>query len=152
VPIARGDEAFDNASVRAAAIAFVILLAAIVNRWSPLVPVGVALVGGIYAAELAISDAPLDLAAPAIAVALFLAAELAYWSLDEGERIPGDPGDGLRRAAVVALLGVGAFLVSATLLVLADEIRARGLAIDLAGAAAAVAALATIVVLASRRA
>jgi hypothetical protein len=150
VPIARGDDTFRHAAARIAAIAFLALLAAIVNRWSWLVPVAVALAGGIYAAELAISDAPLDLAAPAIAVALFLAAELAYWSLDESELIPGDPGDGLRRATVVALLGVTAFVVAALLLALADEVRARGLAVDVAGTAAAAAALATIVLLAPR--
>jgi hypothetical protein len=129
-------------------VAAVVLLAAIVNEWSPLVPIAVAAAGGIYAVELALDDAPIDLAAPAIAVGLLLTAELAYWSLDESERIPGDPGDGLRRAAVVGLLGVAAFVVSSALLVLADGIRARGLALDIVGAAAAVAALAAIALLA----
>jgi len=137
--------------VRVAAVAAVVLLAAIVNAWSSLVPIAVAAAGGIYALELALDDAPIDLAAPAIAVGLFLTAELAYWSLDESERIPGDPGDGLRRAAVVGLLGVAAFVVSSALLVLADGIRARGLALDIVGAAAAVAALAAIALLAREK-
>ena len=132
-------------------MAAVVLLAAIVNEWSPLVPIAVAAAGGIYAVELALDDAPIDLAAPAIAVGLFLTAELAYWSLDESERIPGDPGDGLRRAAVVGLLGGAAFVVSSALLVLADGIRARGLALDIVGAAAAVAALAAIALLAREK-
>ena len=132
-------------------MAAVVLLAAIVNEWLPLVPIAVAAAGGIYAVELALDDAPIDLAAPAIAVGLFLTAELAYWSLDESERIPGDPGDGLRRAAVVGLLGVAAFVVSSALLVLADGIRARGLALDIVGAAAAVAALAAIALLAREK-
>ena len=132
-------------------MAAVVLLAAIVNEWSLLVPIAVAAAGGIYAVELALDDAPIDLAAPAIAVGLFLTAELAYWSLDESERIPGDPGDGLRRAAVVGLLGVAAFVVSSALLVLADGIRARGLALDIVGAAAAVAALAAIALLAREK-
>ena len=137
--------------MRVAAVAAVVLLAAIVNEWPPLVPIAVAAAGGIYAVELALDDAPIDLAAPAIAVGLFLTAELAYWSLDESERIPGDPGDGLRRAAVVGLLGVAAFVVSSALLVLADGIRARGLALDIVGAAAAVAALAAIALLAREK-
>ena len=137
--------------MRVAAVAAVVLLTAIVNGWSPLVPIAVAAAGGIYALELALDDAPIDLAAPAIAVGLFLAAELAYWSLDEREHVPGDPGDGLRRAAVVGLLGVAAFAVSTALLVLSDEIRARGLALDIVGAAAAVAALAAIALLARER-
>ena len=132
-------------------MAAVVLLAAIVNEWPPLVPIAVAAAGGIYAVELALDDAPIDLAAPAIAVGLFLTAELAYWSLDESERIPGDQGDGLRRAAVVGLLGVAAFVVSSALLVLANGIRARGLALDIVGAAAAVAALAAIALLAREK-
>jgi hypothetical protein len=151
VPIWRGDAAFREAGVRVAALAAVALLAAIVNGWSALVPLGVAAAGGLYAAELAVDDAPIDLAGPAIAAGLFLAAELAYWCLDERQRVPGDPGDALRRATFVALLGVGAFLVASTLLVLADGINARGLALDVVGAAAAVAALATIALLARER-
>jgi hypothetical protein len=148
VPIWRGDTQFREAGVRVVALAAVVLLAAIVNGWSPLVPIAVAAAGGIYAAELAVDDAPIDMAAPAIAAGLFLAAELAYWSLDERERVSGDPGDGLRRATFVALLGVGSFVIATALLALADGISARGLALDVVGAAAAVAALATIAVLA----
>jgi hypothetical protein len=148
--MARGDDDFQSVGVRVAAVALVALVAGVVHGWHGLIPVAVALAGGIYAAELAMSDAPLDLAAPAIAVALFLAAELAYWSLDECERILGDPGDGLRRATVVALLGVMAFVVAAVFLALADDVRARGIAVDIAGATAAVAVLATVVLIASR--
>jgi hypothetical protein len=151
VPIWRGDTAFREAGVRVAALAAVVLLAAIVNGWSPLVPIGVAAAGGLYAAELAVDDAPIDMAAPAIAAGLFVAAELAYWSLDERRRVPGDPGDGLRRATFVALLGVGAFVVAVALLALADGISARGLALDVVGAAAAVTVLATIALLARER-
>ena len=144
VPIARGDEAFRDGGARVAAVAFVVLLAAVVNRWTFLVPIAVALAGGIYAAELAISDAPLDLAAPALAVALFLAAELAYWSLDERWRSVGDAGMGLRRTALVAASGLTIFVASSALLLVVDEVRARGLALDLAGALAAVGVLAAV--------
>lgn len=140
----RGDESFREAGARVAAIAFLSLVAALVLGWSSLVPVSVALVGGLYAAELAIDDAPLDTAAPAIAVALLLAAELAYWSMDERRPVPGDPGEGLRRAAFVAMTCVVAAVGAALLLVLVDLIRTRGLAIDLVGALAAVAALVTV--------
>ena len=127
-----------------AAIAFVALVAALVRGWSSLVPVAVALAGGTYAVELAVDDAPLDVAAPAIAVGLLLAAELAYWSLDERNRARGDAGEGLRRAALVALGGVAAVVVAGGLLVLVDAVRTRGLALDLLGALAAVAVLATL--------
>lgn len=148
--MARGDGAFREAGVRIGAVAFLALVAAVVLAWAPLIPVAVALAGGLYAVELAIADAPLDVAAPAVGAGLLLCAELAYWSLDERQRWRGDAGEGLRRAAFVALLGVAALLVGALLLVLVDVARARGLALDLLGAAAAAATLVVIVAAASR--
>ena len=125
-------------------------MAAIVLGWSPLVPLAVALVGGTYAVELAIDDAPLDVSVPVIALSLLFAAELAYWSLDERCKATGDVGQGLHRAALVALGGVAAVVVSGGLLVLVDAVRTRGLALDVLGAVAAVAVLATLL-LSSRR-
>jgi hypothetical protein len=145
VPLARGDETFQAVDVRVAAVALVALVAAVVRGWPVLVPVAVTLVGGTYAAQLAVDDAPLDLAAPAVAVGLFLAAELAYWSLDERSRFAADPGLSLRRAALVAASGLAIFVASSGLLVVVDEVRARGLALDLAGALAAVGVLAAVV-------
>jgi hypothetical protein len=147
VPLARGDETFQAVDVRVAAVAFVALVASVVRGWPLLVPVAVTLVGGTYAAELAVDDAPLDLAAPAVAVGLFLAAELAYWSLDERSRSLGDPGLGLRRAALVAASGLAIFVASSGLLVVVDEVRARGLALDLAGALAAVGVIVIVIAL-----
>ncbi len=143
----RGDATFREAGVRVAAVAFLALVAAIALGWSPLVPIAAAIGGGLYAAELAIDDAPLDVVAPAVAAGLLLCTELAYWSLEERTRWRGEPGDGLRRAAFVALLGVGALLVAAVLLALVDAVRARGLALDLLGAAAAAAVVATVLVI-----
>ncbi len=144
----RGSEQFQHGGARAGAIALLLLVAGIVLSWAALIPLAVAAAGGLYAVELAIADAPLDVAAPAVAAGLFLCAELAYWSLDERERWSGDPGDGLRRVAFVALLAVGALLVSALLLVLADGVRAGGLALELLGAVAAVSVVATVLVVA----
>jgi hypothetical protein len=148
LPLARGDDAFRTVGVRVGAVAFLALVAAIVLGWSFLVPIAAALAGGLYGVELAIADAPLDVAAPAVAAALLLSAELAYWSLEERTRWRGEPGAGLRRAALVALLGVGALIVAAALLALVDAVRARGLALDLLGALAAAAVLATVLAVA----
>jgi hypothetical protein len=145
----RGDENFQRVDVRVAAVAFLALIAAVVRGWPLLIPLAVTLVGAGYAAELVVADAALDLAAPVVAVGLFLAAELAYWSLDERIRTAGDPGQSLRRTALVALTATAIFVVSSALLVLADEIRARGLALDLIGAVAAVGVL--VAVLATAR-
>jgi len=144
VPLARGDETFQAVDVRVAAVAFIALVAAVVRGWSALVPVAVTIVGGTYAAVLAVDDAALDLAAPAVAVGLYLAAELGYWSLDERTRSVGDPGLGLRRAALVAAEGLVIFVVATALLVVVDEVRTRGLALDLAGSLAAVGVLAAV--------
>jgi len=137
VPLSRGDDTFQQIDVRIAAVAFVALVAAIVQGWSWLVPAAIALVGGGYAIELALDDAPLDVAAPVVAAGLLLAAELAYWSLDERSHTIGDPGEGLRRAALVATGAAGALVVASALLALVDEVRGRGLALNLVGAVAA---------------
>ena len=149
LPMSRGSETFQGAGVRVGAVAFVALVAGVVLGWAPLIPVAAALAGGLYAAELALADAPLDVAAPAVAAGLLLCTELGYWSLEERTRWLGEVGDGLRRAAFVALLGVAAFLVVTVLLTAVDAVRAQGFALDLLGAVAAAAALA-IVLLVSR--
>ena len=124
------------------------LVAAVVHGWAWLIPASITLVGGAYAAELAIDDATLDLAAPLVAVGLVLAAELAYWSLDERNRATGDAGQGLRRTALVALAAAGTLLLGGVLLALVDEVRARGLALDVVGVVAAGAVLVTVVAIA----
>ncbi len=106
---------------------------------------------GIYALQLAVDDAPLDVAAPAFAAGTLVAAELAYWSLDERERAKGERGDGLRRLALLAGLGVATLLVTALLLAAADALRTRGLGIDVVGATAAALALVAVVLFARGR-
>ena len=142
--MSRGNDSFQAFGVRVGAVALLALVAGIVLGWSPLIPLAAVLAGGLYGVELAIADAPLDAAAAGVAAALLLCTELAYWSGEERTRWLGDAGDGMRRVAVVALLGVGAFFVSASLLALVDAVRARGLALDLLGALAAVTVLATV--------
>lgn len=132
-----------------AALALVALVAALVLGWSLLVPASLVLLGGMYGAELAIDDAPLDAATPLFAAGLLVTAELAYWAIEERESAAADPGEGLHRVALVALLALGALLVAALLLALADNVSAVGLAVDLVGATAAAAVL--IVVLITRR-
>ena len=134
-----------------AVVSLVVLLVAVASGWSPLVAVAVALAGGAYAEQLAADDARLDTATPLVAAGLLVAAELAYWSLEERERAPGDPGQGARRLAFVAALGIGALVVSALLLALVDAVHVRSLALDVAGAFAAATALTVIVVVARGR-
>ena len=141
VPVARASDSLQGVSFRVATVALVALVAALVLGWSALIPASIVGVGGVYAAQPAIHDARLDTAAPVFAAGLLVTAELAYWSLEERERVRGDAGAGLRHAAFVAVLGVTALLTASVLLALADALRAEGLAVDLLGAAAAAAAL-----------
>ncbi len=137
--------------MRAVLAALLVLVAALVLGWAPLLPAVLVLLAGVYAAQLYVDDATLDGAAPLFAVGLFVTAEFGYWSLEERERVEAAPGEGLRRLAIVAVLGLVALVVAASLLALADIVRTRGLAVDVLGAAAAAAALSAIVVLAGRR-
>lgn len=147
VSLVRAEGSGRDAVVRVALVALVALLAVLVFGWASLVPVPLALAGGVYAVQLAIDDAAVDVVAPVFAAGLLVAAELAYWSIDERERVTGEPGDGLRRLALVAGLGALALVVSVVLLAVADTIRARGLGVDVAGAAAAALALLSVVAL-----
>lgn len=137
--------------VRVVAVALVALVAALVLGWSPLVSTSLVLLGGVYAAGLSVDEASLDGASPVFAAGLYLIAELGYWSLEEREGAKGEPGDGPRRLAFVAALGIGAFFVAAALLALVDVVRARGLAVDVVGAAAAAAVLLAVVLIARRK-
>jgi hypothetical protein len=120
--------------------------------WPSLIPVSLVLVGGMYGAQLALDDAPLDAAAPLFAAVAFLVVELGYWSIEESEGAKGEPGNSLRRVALVAAMGLCALVVGSLLLALVDLIRAGGLAVDLVGAAAAAAVLAAVVLLARQKA
>jgi hypothetical protein len=113
--------------------------------------VALLLLGGMYGAQLAVDDAPLDPATPLVAVVLFVTAELAYWSLEERAGARTEPGELLRRVAVVAGFALGALLVAAMLLALVDEVRTGGLAVDLLGAAAAAATLIAIALFARQQ-
>ncbi len=134
--------------MRIGVVALLLLVVVLVLGLSSAVPIPFVAVAGIYGAQLAVDDAPPDVAAPAFAAGLVVAVELAYWSLDARDRVRGMPGDDLRRVAYLAALGVGALLVSAVLLALADAIRARGLGVDVVGAVAAACALLAVVLFA----
>ena len=151
LPLARASDAMAEAGVRIAAIGVVALIAAVVLGWPSLVPLSLVALGGLYAAQLAIDDKPLDAAAPLLAAGVLVTAELAYWSIDERDGVKEEPGETLRRVAFVALLGLATLFVAATLLTLVDAVRARGLAVDLIGAAAAAAALLAVVAAARSR-
>jgi fucose 4-O-acetylase-like acetyltransferase len=151
LPITRTSESQQSLYLWLAALAIAALGVAVTLGWSVLVPASLVIVSGIYAAQLTVDDAELDVNAALVAAGLYLTAELAYWSLEERALVNGEPGEGLRRLAVVAVLGLAAFVVAIALVALADVVRARGLALDLLGAAAAGAALLAVVLAARDR-
>jgi hypothetical protein len=140
-----------EAGYRIAVFALLALVAALVLEQPWLIPVSLVSLGGLYGVQLAVDDVALDSAAALVAAGLLVAAELAYWSLEERERVKGEPGESLRRLAFVSLFGLVALVVSALLLGLVDAVGTAGLAVDLLGAAAAAAALLAVVFAARAR-
>ena len=146
MPLARAEEDIVlEAGLRVAVLALLALVAALVLEWPSLVPVPLVLLGGLYGVQLAVDDASLDSGAALFAAGALVTAELAYWSLEERERVQAEPGDGFRRLAFAALLAIGALVVAGLMLALVDRVGAGGLAVDLVGAVAAAAALIAVV-------
>ena len=136
--------------IRLCALAFVALCAALVLGWSLLIPVSLGLLGAAYATHLGLDDPGLDTSAPLFGAGLLLTAELAYWSLEEQDRIASEPGESLRRFGLLVGLAFATLVAAAAVFAVADLARTGGLAIDVLGAAAAAATL-VVVVLAARR-
>lgn len=126
------------------------LVAGLTYAWPSVITASLLGLGGVYAAQLAIDDQPLDLAAIYVGVGVLLTLELAHWSLEERARVKTPRGEAWRRLAFVCVLAAVAVVASATLVALVDVVRARGLAIDLLGTLAAAAAIVAVVVLARR--
>jgi len=150
-PLARGSDSVQLIGVRVAVVGLLALIAALVLGWTPLLPCSLVVLGGLYAAQLSVDDVSLDRSASVFAAGLIVTAELGYWSLEEREHVESDPGEALRHLVTVAVLGFASLLVAEALLALSDAARARGLALDIVGAAAAATALLLIVFLSRGR-
>jgi hypothetical protein len=146
-----GDDAL-AVGVRLVALGIVALVAAIVLGWSSLVAVSLLLLGSAYAVHLSLDDTALDTRAPVLAGGLLLVAELAYWSLEEEADVRAEAGESVRHLGHVVLLSLAGLAAGSVLLAVADVVRARGLAVDLVGAAAAAGALLVLVLVARRQA
>lgn len=121
---------------------------ALFTRWRSAFPFGIALVGASYGVFLAIHNGAVDQWAPAVAAALFVAAELGFWSL---ERSPSRSERAvlLRRVAGLAAAAVVTALVGSLVLVVATG-ASGGVPLEAAGVGAAVLAVAAIARLAAR--
>lgn len=130
------------------AVGGVVIAFALATRWRSAFPFGLALVGASYGVFLAVRNGAVDRWAPAVAAALFVAAELGYWSL---ERSPSRSERAVLLRRVEGVLGAAVVtaLVGTLVLVVATG-AAGGIALEAAGVAAAVLAVAAIARLASR--
>ena len=121
---------------------------ALATRWRTVFPFGIALVGASYAVFVAVRNGAVDGRAPAVAAALFAAAELGYWSL---ERSPSRSEGAVVLRRVAGLVGAAAVtaLLGSLVLLLATG-ASGGVGLEAAGVAAAVISVAVIARLASR--
>jgi hypothetical protein len=97
-----------------------------------------ACLGVAYAVALVVRGRGVDGAAPLVAAGVFLASELAAWSITERLAIPAESGIVLRRAGALGALVVAGLAVAALVVALASASAGAGLAWTVVGAGAAV--------------
>jgi len=137
-----------NVSVTIAALA--LLAGGLVLSIPVTIPAAVALLGAEYVAILGFETDALHTQAPLVAGALLALAELGYWSLELRVPVADEAGTYLRRIALLATLLLGVVGLGAVVLTLVEIVAAGGIAVDIAGAAAALGAVA-LLALAARR-
>jgi hypothetical protein len=140
-----------RATLLATLVAAVLLAGGLVLRWPVVIPAAVCVLATPYVAALGFELDGLDTRAPLLAALLFVVAELAYWSLELRGTLADEPGTYLRRVALLAGLAVATIVGGTVVLAVVGAIAARGVAIDLLGAAAAVGAIALLALAAARR-
>lgn len=136
----------------ATVVAPALVAAALALRRPVAIPAAICVLAAPYVAALGFEIDGIDVRAPLIAALLFTVAELAYWSLELRGTLADEPGTSLRRVALLAGLAVGTIAAGTGVLAVVEGISARGAAIDLAGAAAAVGAIALLALATAKRA
>ena len=128
-----------------------LLLLALARGWGA--GVGWALVLSVLAYLLAVLAASreVDPTAPVVGVSLFLAAELASWSIELRPPARQAPDLPVRRLSTMVAVALTAEVLAGLALLSAVPGRDLGLVLDVAGAVAAVAAVALLVGLRARR-
>jgi hypothetical protein len=126
----------------------VLIAIAFVVRRPSVFPVGLAGVGAAYGVCLSLRSGAVDPRAPAVAAALYIAAELGFWSLERAVA-RSERAVVARRVAAIALGAVLTGLVGSLVLGLTTGVRG-GVGLEAAGVAAAALTAAAIAVLASR--
>jgi hypothetical protein len=135
-----------RATLLSAVVAAGVLATGLVLRRPIVIPGAICLLTAPYVAILGFEVEGIDTRAPLLAALLLAIAELAYWSLELRGTLADEPGTYLRRVAVIAGLAVGTIAGGTAVLALAEQVSAEGAAFELAGAAAAVGAIALVAV------
>jgi hypothetical protein len=118
-----------------------LLGAGLLNVWAPFNALGVACLAIAYLALLYVRGIQVDGAAPAVAAALLLVTELAWFSLEQATTAANHPRLLARRLALIGGLTVGAAGIGYLLLLVAVAPLPGGVVYTAAGAAAALAAI-----------
>jgi hypothetical protein len=139
-----------RANVFVTVVALVLLTAGLVLDLPVTVPAAVGLLGAEYVAILGFETDALDTRAPLAAAALLALAELAYWSLELRLPVVDEAGTAFRRVALLAAALLAVVGLGALVLTLVEVVAAGGVAVDVLGAGAALGALA-LLALAARR-
>ena len=143
-----GSNAVRPVLVLGAAAAIVLALTLAVGRAEG-IAAAVLLLGAAYAVTLVLDDPPLDARAAVVGAALLATGELAHLSLGARSAVTEEAGAAAHRLAWVAVLALAAMALGGAVLALTDLLRTGGVAVEVAGVAAAFAAVG-ILVLAAR--
>ena len=103
--------------------------------------IALCLSAGAYALLLALDDPPLDARAAVVAVVLLAVGELVGWARELAGTTVDEPGGAWRRPIWIATVSLMALALAWGLLALVDFARVEGLAVEVVGAVAALAAL-----------
>ena len=140
-----------RATLLAAFVAGGLLAGGLILKQPIVIPAAIVVLAAPYVAALGFEIDGIDTRAPLLAALLFVVAELAYWSLELRGTLADEPGTYLRRVALLAALAVVTIAGGTVMLALVERVAARGVAIDLVGAVAAVGAIALLALAAVRR-
>jgi hypothetical protein len=101
--------------------------------------------GSGYALVVVVDGDGIDRGAPLVGALLLLVCELGYWSHELRTTSPDEPGARARHVAWLCALVLGTLAAGVALEVIAELVRVEGVATDVLGAAAAVAAFVLLV-------
>ena len=106
----------------------------------------VALLGAAYGVILVLDDPPLDGRAAIVGAGLLVIGELSFLGIEARVAVTDEGGGVARRVGWVSVTALLALFLGGALLAIIDLVRTGGIAIEVAGAAAAACAIALLVV------